>query len=226
MVQTVSRGVWAKRLLGGFGRCPPPVALPVQIISVCEYFYGCFCIFLHISFYLDLPSSKELLGGFCSCPPPVALPVQIISAYEITLVVFAFLYFVFAVFEWVIRRIWQLPSSCCLHCTNAVFVCTWLLKHLCGLSKVFVAILVQYLWDWKVRILSTNICWWEGFFDRTFRLKVFGFSAGKFTPRHTRGQRRQGTDIKSFFLSIKKAFYLSYHDWSPKTHTFLNGASL
>ena len=201
--------------------CCPPCSN-----NICLRIFLWLFLYLSISFYLYLPSSKELLGGFCSCPPPVALPVQRISAYEITLVVFVFLYFVFAVFEWVIRRIWQLPSSCCLHCTNAVFVCTWLLKHLCGLSKVFVAILVQYLWDWKVRILSTNICWWEGFFDRTFRLKVFGFSAGKFTPRHTRGQRRQGGDIKSFFLSIKKAFYLSYQDWSPKTHTFLNGASL
>ena len=36
VVQTVSRGVWAKRLLGGFGSYPPPVALPVQIISICE----------------------------------------------------------------------------------------------------------------------------------------------------------------------------------------------
>ena len=52
VVQTVSRGVWAKRLLGGFGRCPPPVALPVQIISVCEYFYGCFCIFLFLFIYI------------------------------------------------------------------------------------------------------------------------------------------------------------------------------
>ena len=74
--------------------CCPPCSN-----NICLRIFLWLFLYLSISFYLYLPSSKELLGGFGRCPPPVALPVQIISAYEITLVVFVFLYFVFAVFE-------------------------------------------------------------------------------------------------------------------------------